>query len=182
MSKLSFAPLFFLAASLSASSWAAESDHPQDLLLQMRLIDQSPSKTRLEAAGSGAKGTALVAIARDASLPPYPRLRAAGALGLFSGPEVEAALERLVVDETLAEREVRIQALRALTFVQKSRAQPHLSKLAVHPDPELRAAALRNLGRLGGSARAILARRAEVETVPWIRQLAGRELSRVSPR
>ena len=73
-----------LVLSLSAAPvFAEEKDHSPKLMLLMRLIDQVPTKAQLIEAGAGLRGAALVAIANDTTLPRYPRMRAAGASGMF---------------------------------------------------------------------------------------------------
>ena len=128
----------------AASPALAYENHPEQLMLLMKLIDQVPTKAQLIEAGSGDRGEALVAIANDAALPRYPRMRAAGALGMF--PEARPALAAIV--ENSDDVEVRIQALNSLVLIEKGEARPRLDALLLHAHPEMRAAAARQLSRL----------------------------------
>ena len=125
---------------------SAPTDHPERLMLLMNLIDQVPTRAQMIEAGAGEHGEALVAIARDASLPRYPRMRAAGSLALFDTPESRAALG--VILDQVEDQEVQIQALVALVHLEGARLTPRLQALKQHPNPELRAAAARQLDRL----------------------------------
>src|SRR5688572_21182046 len=97
---------------IAAPVLAYENVHPERLMFLMKLIDQVPTKAQLIEAGAGAQGEALVAIANDAMLPRYPRMRAAGALGMFE--EAKPALASIV--EAGDDVEVRIQALNSLVL------------------------------------------------------------------
>lgn len=167
---------------VASTAFGAPEDHPAELLLLMRLIDQVPTRAQMDAAGAGRSGKALVAIARDRDLPRYPRIRAAGSLALFDTPASRQALAALLDDEAIEDPEVKIQALAALVHLEGTRTLPRLDDLLDHVHPELRAAAVRNLGRLDHpAARTALRARAEanVEPVPWIERLLTRELGRL---
>ena len=162
------------------AGYAAPADHPERLLLLLNLIDQVPDRAQLVEAGADDAGAALERVARDAALPRYPRARAAGLLALFEHPEARARSAALVDDAAVKDREVRIQALAALVHLEGPRAFARLSSLSRDPDPELRAAALRNLGRVEHPEKQALlhARLAEDgEPVAWIRDLARRALT-----
>jgi hypothetical protein len=134
-----------LALVLAATpALAEERDHPAKLMLLMRLIDQVPTKAQLLEAGAGEHGGALVAIARDTALQRYPRMRAAGALGMFK----EAKLALAAIVEQGDDVEVKIQALSALVHVEGAEARSRLNRLKLHAHPDLRAAALRQLSTL----------------------------------
>lgn len=168
-----------VALLLPAAAQAAE--HPARLLLLTKLIDQVPTKAQLVEAGAGAHGEALYAIAADETLPRYPRARAASMLGHFDTPKARGRLADLLDDPRIVDREVKIQALAALVRLEGPASLERLSDLSVHPDPELRAAAIRNLGRVEHPrVQAILqARLAEgAEPVRWVRELAARTARR----
>lgn len=135
--------------SIAPAASADPGDHPEKLLLLMRLIDEVPTRAQMIEAGSGENGEALLAIARDASLPRYPRMRAAGSLALFESNESRIALAGLIDDPALGDHEVKIQALAALVHLEGAKIRPRLDAMrAGHPHPELRAAAARQLDRL----------------------------------
>jgi hypothetical protein len=125
---------------------AEEKDHPKELMLLMRLIDQIPTRAQLIEAGAGEKGEALVAVLADTTLARYPRMRAAGALGMFASVESRASLASAIDGD--GDVEVRIQALASLVHLEGHAARPRLNALSSHAHPELRSAARRQLARL----------------------------------
>jgi len=168
-----------LTVALPAAGLAAE--HPAKLLLLTKLIDQVPTKAQLVEAGAGAHGEALFAIAKDAELSRYPRARAASMLGHFDTDKGRDQLAALLDDPQVLDREVRIQALASLVALEKARAFDRLQGLLSDADPELRAAAVRNLGRIEhpqakATLQAHLAQ--DREPVRWVRELTQRTLQR----
>lgn len=156
---------------------AKASAHPEDLVRLMSYLDVIPTVEQLRAVGAG-DGAALARIAADRSLHRYVRMRAASSLGAFDSPATRTALAARV-DADDDDREVRLQALAALTFLEKARGVPRLERLLGHGDPELRAGALRNLARLGEPAaratlEAFVAR--GTEPTPWVKALAEESL------
>lgn len=124
--------------------------HPPELLALLRSPD-----TVVTARDAGERGgaKALAKVAGDATLDRYARMRAASSLGLFDTPEARRALADLADGRTTDDVEVRIQALASLTYLEKDAARPRLQKLLAAKDPELRAAAARNLDRLRAGKR-----------------------------
>lgn len=173
-------PLFALGLAVGASA-AEAAEHPADLLLLTKLIDQVPSKAQLVAAGAGDNGEALFAIATDKGLTRYPRARAASMLGHFDSAKGRAQLKALLDSPEVVDREVKIQALSSLVYLDKAATFERLSGLLTHPDPQLRAAAVRNLGRIEhpGVQAALQARLADgAEPVAWVRALTERIANR----
>ena len=169
---------FVLGAALGAlPQTASAAEHPEGVMQLVRHIDMSPSKTLLIQAGVDADGAVLVEIARDRTLHRYPRMRAAGLLQQFDTPKARQALGQLLDDPTIQDQEVRIQALAAFVHLEKARAFDRLSMLTRDPNPQLRAAALRNLGRIDhpGKQAVLQARLADgAESVKWVKELAQR--------
>ncbi len=161
--------LLFTAALAAAP--AVEAAGPARLGELLALLDVIPTRAQWVEAGAGPHGEGLVAAALDRGLARYPRMRAASALAAFDGPATRRALGALV-DAAEDDREVRIQALAALTQLERGAALPRLEGLLLDRDPELRAAAVRGLARVGGPrALAALERRraSGQELVPWVR-------------
>ncbi len=155
--------------------------HQVDLLTLMNLIDQVPTQSQLLAAGSGQNGEALLQIAQNADLKRYPRARAASLIALFDTPEARQNLALLLDDSKIVDTEIKIQALSGLVYLEKAQAFERLSLMTRDPNPELRAAALRNLGRIehAGVQAVLHSRMTEgAESVPWIRALARRTVER----
>lgn len=166
----------FAAALVALPALGFGQEAPERLMFLLRLIDQSPTAAQLVEAGAGEAGEVLIAIAKDPEVARYPRMRAAGSLGLFPSPATEAALAALVRGGD--DLEVRIQALAALTHLQQARALPLLEGLVAHREVELRAAAVRNLARLEHPrVRSLLEARVQAEPEAWVRRLAERRLA-----
>lgn len=152
----------------SAPAVAAPEAHSSRLLYLLNLIDQVPDAAQLAAAGVDAQGQALYAVAADRQLPRYPRARAAGLLGRYSGPASVAALSRLLAESD--DLEVKVQAIAGLTHLEGNQALPRLQGLLADREPELRAAAIRGLRRLDTpAARTLLNQHRQVEKEAWIR-------------
>ena len=168
MLRVFFFGLVSFFASMPVEAQAAAGDHPDRLLLVLRLIDQVPTKAQLVEAGAGARGEALIRVADDRTLRRYTRVRAAGLLAHFDDAKTRGALRRLV--QTSDDVEVRLQALVGLTYAERTAARPLLVKLLNDPNPHLRAAAGRGLVRIKAADRsAVIRARIEQETVPWVR-------------
>lgn len=167
--------LILSTALVGGAALAAPGAHAPGLMQLLNVLDQVPSRAMLVTAGAGDDGAALVAIARDATLKRYPRMRAAAMLALFEGPAVQRGLRGLLDDPQVRDREVRIQALAALVHLEKGASFDRLRRLANDPDPELRAAALRNLGRIEHPEKqAVLQSRIQAERLEWVRDVAER--------
>lgn len=173
--------LFTLGLLLSLPVAGQAAEHGERLLLLTKLIDQVPTKAQLVEAGAGAHGEALLAIAKDKDLPRYPRARAASMLGHFDSDKGRASLASLIDDPQILDREVKIQALASLVYLDGAKSFDRLSSMLQDPDPELRAAAVRNLGRIQhpGVQAALQARLADgVESVRWVKALTRRVAER----
>jgi HEAT repeat protein len=164
------------------ASLAIAASHPAPLVEVLRLIDVIPTVEQLRAAGAGADGSALAAVAADRALGRYERMRAASALVAFDSPATRSALGALV-DREDDDREVRLSALAALTRLEKGRALPRLGRLLGSADPELRGGAIRNLARVGGpEAHRLLDGfvRGGARELPWLVALAEDKLRTLS--
>lgn len=159
----------------------AAKTHPEDLVRLLSYLDVIPTIDQLRAAGAGAQGDALARVAADRAQHRYVRMRAASALGAFDAPSNRTALATLV-DADDDDREVRLQALTALTWLEKAAALPRLERLLGHSDPELRAAALRNLARVPGPAAraAVESFLGRAEPTPWVKAQAEESLRALS--
>lgn len=170
-----------LMAAIPAASIAAP--HEARLLTLMNLIDQVPTAAQLLAAGAGQSGGALLQIAQDMALKRYPRARAASLIAIFDTPEARRNLAALLDDSKIVDAEIKIQALSGLVYLEKAQAFERLSLMARDPNPDLRAAALRNLGRIqhAGVQAVLQSRIADgAESVGWVRDLARRTAERPS--
>lgn len=169
--------LFTLALTLTLPVAGLAAEHDSRLLLLLNLIDQVPTQAQLLEAGAGPNADALFRVAQDASLKRYPRARAAGLIALFATPKAQLHLAALLDDQTVTDSEVKVQALSGLVYLQGPAAFERLSQLSRDPDPELRAAAVRNLGRIDHpGVQAVLQARlvSGAEPVGWVRDLAVR--------
>lgn len=163
MKKLILALLF-----ASTPALAAPEDHSARLLFLLNLIDQVPNVAQLAEAGVDPSGQALYAVAADASLPRYPRARAAGLLGRYPSVEARGALARLLTESN--DLEVRVQAVAGLSYQEGAAALPRLQGLLQDREPELRAAAIRGLRRIDTpSARRVLEQHRRVEAEGWVK-------------
>lgn len=169
-------------ALFSAPAIAAEQDHAPRLLELARLIDQVPTADQLRAAGAGEAGAALVAIARDASLDRYTRVRATSFAVHFPGSE--QALASIAEDTEFDDIEVRITAVASLSHLERARGLPRLERLLGDKEVQIRAAATRAVARIPGSeSQRLLRRRLDAEdgeSVVWVRELIARKLVRPS--
>lgn len=160
-----------------APALAAHGDHPENLMFLVTLIDGVPTRAALDAAAAGDQGAGLVAIARDSSLPRYPRTRAAAMLGAYSGPRVAPALEGIIA--TADDIEVRIQAIASLAQTSGDGAIPRLEGLIQGKQPELSAASARALARMNTArARQVLSKHLPLMP-PSLRRSIERRLSRI---
>lgn len=156
--------IFALASTWSATASAApEDEYGPRLLLVLSAIDVVPTADQLRAAGAGVEGEVLAKIAVDRRVASYTRTRAASCLSLFGAEAAGRSLRAILDDRTLEDREVKIQAIAALSVVEGARALEKISPVLADRDPELRAAAVRAIARMPGErARVLLAARLEV--------------------
>ncbi len=143
--------------------------------------EAQPTRAQWVDAGAGDKGQNLIEVAFDKKANRYARMRAVSALSHF--PEQKMKLAQLIQDKRVVDAEVRIQALTAYTFVAGAEALPLLESMSSDKQPELRAAAARNIVRISSPeadrlARAFLVR----ETEPWIKRSVVSALERKARR
>lgn len=174
--------LLSLAITLALPSMGMAAEHDARLLMLMNLIEQVPTKAQLQAAG--ATPEALLSIANDKALKRYPRARAASMIAHFDTPQARLHLAALLQDSQIKDSEVKVQALNGLVYLEGAGSFERLERLSKHDHPELRAAAVRNLGRIQhpGVQGVLRNRLVEgVESVAWIKDLARRTAQRTSP-
>ena len=175
--RLLVASMLAIGTAVPATALAAEADHPPALMAIVTSIDHIPTIDSVRDAGAGTDGSALIAIATDRTLPRYPRARATALLAFFDSRAAREGLHRLVSSPAFVDREVKIQAVAALTYLDPGRALPLLEKVVLHENVHLRAAAVRALSRLEQPrARRLLVDRLIGEPDASVRRLIVRRL------
>ena len=173
-----------LATFFSATGFADETDHEDQLLTLVGLIDQIPTRDQLIAAGSGEDGSALRAIAGDEDLLQYHRLRAVHMLAHFPF-EVNAAFIREIAVNHGELTEMREASLFVYTSYMETASESDVdllvSQLLRDSDSELQRAAIRAAGRLSpGRAEVLIGE--FLRTSPVLEPRVQRELERTIQR
>lgn len=157
-------PLF--AALLSTTALAGELR--DDVVAQLDAIEEPPTRESLAALGDGVAAE-LIAIAQDSSATRTHRAKALHALGYFPSAD-----SRLVLTTALDGGDSKLQrrAVHALANGWGQAAVADVTPALSSSDVQLRAAAAKALGRVGGpDARAALQQRLPSETEPMVREI-----------
>ncbi len=165
-----------LAALLPLAARAGE--HRDAVMDILNAYEVTASKADLDALGDGVVAE-LMEIAVDAEVPASRRGRAISALQFYPTDEVRAFLEARLVD---ADKSLyRRKALGALAAFGPS-AVPVIAPYLKDRDEQVRMAAARSLGRIGGDeARGALEARRKKEKVASVREVIDAALQEVSP-
>ena len=159
---------------------AQEVEHEPQLLALVGLIDQIPSGDQLLAAGCGEDGAALRAIANDAALVQYVRLRAVHMLAHFPNP-TNAVFTREISLNRDQNTEMRVTSLFVFSnlteAVEAEEIDALIAQLLRDEDPELQIASIRAAGRLAPDRGEVLLR-GFVQTTSEVEPRVVRELER----
>jgi HEAT repeat protein len=164
--------LLLLVVLFSGAAQAADSGKDRVVAL-LSVIHELPQKSVFEAASKDARDVVL-SIATDPSVNGPQRARALQALAYWPDAAAFDAHRTALGDERL-----RHKALRLLGATFGAQSLPTIAAYLDHPDAQLRATALEAAADVKGSqAEAMLAQRAAVEPIAWIKARLVRAQSR----
>lgn len=173
----------FLAASEEAQAQAAgtPAEARERVMGLLMAYEHVPDAAEFTSLGPAAH-EALLAAAPDGTLPPFVRGRAVWALAFFPDRATRQTIETLLDDPDLDEMIVR-RALGALAAAFGDESLGRVRGYLDDPRPDVREAAARALGEIGGAAALrALQRRLGRERAAQVRETIAEEIARVERR